>query len=723
MQQIKNSVCRACPAMCPLNVTMEDGVVTKVEGNREAPLYKGFVCPKGRALETAHNDPDRLLHHLKRMPDGSYKKISSEDLIDDIAFKLKGILEDRGPDAIAASFGNAGLENWVSTNLMIGLLSAVGSDRFYSNITIDQPGLAMAAAMHGGWAGGFTRPEACEAFLIVGGNPIISKQYLAPNPGQTSKRMVRGGCKLIVVDPRRSETARKAEIHLQSIPGEDATIIAGLMHLIIKNGDVDTAFVEENAIGFDELCKAVEAYTPDYVAHRAGVEREDLERAACILGEAKVGDCVGGVGANMSTRGTLNTYLLFAMKTLRGFYPRAGQEAAHPSVLSPRVSFKAQPGRRMPAYNFGGRQTGVRGLEQSVAGMPLSALPEEMLTPGDKQVKAYFTLGNGMTNWPDTELVKRAFESLDLLVVHDVERSTIARVATHVIAAKKQFEIPTTTQYMEKSGYFHAGYGWTEPYGAYYPALMDPPEGADVLDSWQVYYRVAQKLGLKLAAVDMFGLNPKDPPMLDMENEPTTDDLLELLSPNAVVPLSDVKKFPDGKLFDEAREIIAPRKPDCRNYFQLADPYIMEQLDLVRNESIEARRGLNEEYPWSLISVRIQNTTCAGYQPKGLLKHPYNPLSLHPEDREMLELEDGDLITIKSRNGSIVGVVGTDKDLRRGTVSMCHGFGKIPGEETDPLKDGSNVNLLISWDDDYDPHHGQPRMSALPVSITKLAEQ
>jgi len=705
--------------MCPVHVTVEDGEVKKVEGNKDAPLYQGFVCPKGRALEAAHNDPERLKHHLKRTPDGGYQRISSEDLVDDIAEKLKSILDQRGPDAVAASFGNAALENWVSTNLMIGFLTAIGSDRFYSNVTIDQPGLAMASAMHGGWAGGHMRPEDCEAYLIVGGNPIISKQFLAPNPGLTSKRMVRGGCKLVVIDPRKSETARKAAVHLQSIPGEDPTVLAGLLHLIIKSESIDTAFVAENAIGLEELTQALARYTPDYVAARAGIAQSDLQKAARMLGEAKTGECVAGVGANMSTRGTLNAYLLFAMKTVRGFYPRAGDEATHASVLNPRASFRAQPSRRMPAFNFGGRKTGIRGLEQSAAGLPLSALPEEMLRPGKNQVKAYFTLGNGITNWPDTELVKRAFESLDLLVVHDVERSAIARMATHVIATNKQFEIPTTTQYMERAGYFHAGYGWTEPYAAYTPAIVEPPADAELMESWQVYYRVAQKLGLELYGVDMFTMNPRKAPAIDMVNEPTTDDLLELFSPNAVIPLSEVKKHANGKLFDEARVIIEPRDPNCKNYFQLADPYIIEQLKLVRNESIEARRGLSDAYPWSLISVRIQNTTCAGYRPKGLLKQPYNPLSMHPGDLESLGLEDGDLVEIKSRNGAIIGVAGTDKNLRPGTVSMCHGFGKIPGETSDPRKDGSNVNLLISWDDDYDPHHGQPRMSALPVSIAK----
>ncbi len=706
--------------MCPVEVTLDGGVVTNVTGNAEAPLYEGFACPKGLALDAAHNDPDRLKHHLKRMPDGGYERISSDDLVDDIADKLSKILAERGPGAVAASFGNAGLENWVATNLMIGFLTAIGSDRFYSNVTIDQPGMAMAAAMHGAWAGGHTRPEDCEAYLIVGGNPLVSKQYLAPNPLQTTKRMARGGTKLVVFDPRRSETARRAEVHLQSIPGEDPTVIAGLAHLIINNGDVDVAFVAEHARGLAELTTALEPFTPDYVADRADIAEHDLHRAAQILGEARTGECVAGVGANMSTRGTLNSYLLSAIKTLRGFYPRAGDDAAHASVLGPRVSFRAQPSRRMPAFDFGGRTTGVRGLEQSAAGLPLSALPEEMLRPGKDQVKAYFTLGNGVSNWPDTELVKRAFESLDLLVVHDVERSAIARVATHVIATKKQFEIPTTTQYMERSGYFHPGYGWKEPYAAYYPAIMEPPADADLMDSWQVYYRVAQKLGLELRAVDMFSMNPRSAPVLDMEREPTTDELLELLSQDAVVPLAEVKKYPNGKVFDEARVTIEPPNPKFDNFFQLADPYIIDQLATVRDESIEARRGLSPEYPWSLISVRIRNTTCAGHRPKGLLTRPYNPLSLHPDDRESLGIDDGDLVTITSRHGSIVGVAGTDANLRRGTVSMCHGFGKLPGEASDPREDGPNVNLLISWDDDYDPHHGQPRMSALPVAITKV---
>lgn len=720
MEQIKQSICRSCMALCPVSVTLENGRVTKVEGDPKAPLYEGFICPKGRALEASHNDPNRLVHHLKRMPDGKYQKISSDELVDDITEKLRTILDENGPGSIAAHFGNAGVENWVALNLMRGFLGAIGSDRFYTNVTIDKPGFSMARAMHGTWAGGQTNPEHCEAYLIAGGNPIVSKQYLSPNPGQTSKRMVKNGCQLIVIDPRKSEIARKAAVHLQIIPGEDPTVLAGLLHLIIKNEAVDKPFVAENATGLEQLTEAVQPYTPDYVAARAGIAEADLKKAAQLLSDARTGDCVSGVGTNMSTRGTLNDCLMFSLKTILGFHPRAGEEATSPAVLNPAVTFKAQPNPPTPAYQFGGRKTGVRGLELSAAGMPIPALPEEMLKQGKDRVRAFFSLGNAITNWPQTELVKRAFEALDLLVVHDVELSPIARVATHVIATKKQFEIPTTSQFFETVGRGTSGYGWREPYAVFAPAITEPPADADVLDSWQIYYRVAQKLGLNLRAPGLFDANPNAGTPLDMEHEPTTEDLLEFLSKGSVVPLAEVKKFPHGKLFDQANKIIKPRNPDCDARFQLADPYIIEQLNIVRNESIETRRGLTDEFPLSLISVRIQNTTCAGYRPKGVLKKPYNPLSFHPEDLDKLEIKEDDLLEVQSRHGRIVAIAGVDKYLRPGTVSMCNGFGKNPGEPSDPRVDGANVNQLTSWDDDFDPHHGQPRMSALPVNVRKL---
>ena len=179
--------------------------------------------------------------------------------------------------------------------------------------------------------------------------------------------MIKNGTKLIVIDPRRTETARKAHVHLQCIPGEDPTIIAGLIHLIIANGWVNREFVALNTQGFDQLAQAVSRFTPDYVAARAGIAEEDLHEAARILGQAKAGDFGSGTGPSMATRGTLTAYLMLCLQTLRGFWAARGRRAVQPRVLLPRVKFKAQPRAPYPAWGFG-EKLRVRGLQQSAGG-------------------------------------------------------------------------------------------------------------------------------------------------------------------------------------------------------------------------------------------------------------------------------------------------------------------------------------------------------------------
>ena len=710
MIEVKTSTCRACTAYCPIEVTIEDGRVARVEGNYAAPLYGGFICPKGRALPAMHNDPNRLTHSLKRQPDGSYQPISSAQAVEEISAKVAQIIAAHGPRAIAGFTGGPSVEQPASAPLMIGLLRALGSPMCFSSATIDQPGMTIANALHGAWLGGRMRPETWDAFMLVGGNPIISKQYFGQNPGDQLKALIKNGTKLIVIDPRRTETARKAHVHLQCIPGEDPTIIAGLIHLIIAKGWVNREFVALNTQGFDQLARAVSHFTPDYVAARAGIREEDLHEAARILGQARTGDFGSGTGASMATRGTLTSYLMLCLQSLRGLWASAEGEAVQPRVLLRPVKFKAQPRAPYPAWGFG-EKLRVRGLQQSAAGLPTGALCEEILTPGEGQIRALFLHGGAMLSWPGQELTMRALQSLELLVIHDIELSPTARMAHYVIATKMGFEIPAISQVGEISSTLHPGYGWVEPYAAYQPALIDPPAGSDVLDAWQIYYRIAQKLGLRLKCGSV---------ALDMEHEPTTDDLYEYMCAGSAVPLSEVKKYPNGHIFDQAREFVGPRDPDCADRLDLANSTMLAELATVRTEDIAARRKTDANFPFLLIPRRMQNTTNAAYRPPNLLRKPYNPAFMNPADLEHLGIQSGGVVEIRSRHGVITGIVEADRSLRAGVVAMMHGFGRNPGEPSDPRKDGANVNQLTRMDDDYDPYTGIPRMGALPVSVAPV---
>jgi anaerobic selenocysteine-containing dehydrogenase len=649
--EVKTSTCRACSAYCPIEVSIEDGRVVKVDGNHAAPLYGGFICPKGRALTAMHSDPNRLTHCLKRQPDGSFKPIGSAQAIDEISAKLSEIITTHGPRAVAGFTGGPSVEQPAGAPLMISFLRAIRSQMSFSAATFDQPGMAIANALHGTWAGGRMRPESWDVFLLIGGNPIISKQYFGQNPGEQLKALNKNGTKLIVIDPRRTETARKAHVHLQSIPGEDPTIIAGLIHLIIANDWVNRDFVALNTQGIDQLAQAVSRFTPDYVANRAGIREEDLREAASIIGHARTGDFGSGTGPSMATRGTLTAYLMLCLQTLRGLWAPEGQEAVQPRVLLPRAKFKAQPRAPYPAWGFGAKLR-VRGLQQSVAGLPAGGLAEEILTPGEGQIRALFLHGGAMLTWPQQELTRRALESLDLLVMHDIELSPTARMAHYVIATKMGFEIPAISLVGEISSMLHPGYGWVEPYAAYQPALLEPPEGSDVLDTWQIYYRMARKLGLRLKL-------RSDQPPLDMENEPSTDDIYEYLVKGSAVPLSEIKKYPHGHIFDQAREIVGPRDPDCTARLELANAVMLDELAKVRAEEIAQRRGANRDFPFLLIPRRMQNVTNAAYRPPGVLRNPFNPVFMNPADMKSLGIGGGDLVEVRSRHGMVTAVVPT----------------------------------------------------------------
>jgi anaerobic selenocysteine-containing dehydrogenase len=705
--------------MCPILVTLDDGVVVKVEGDHEAPIYHGFICPKGRAIPQQHARPNRLLHSLKRLPDGRRVPISSEAVVEEIAARLSQILDEHGPHSVAAFMGMSALEQPAVSGMLLSFVRAIGSPMMFTNATIDQPGLSIAQALHGMWQGGRVHPDQWETLLLVGGNPIISKQHLPQNPGRQLKALTQGGARLIVIDPRRSETARRAAVHLQLIPGEDPTVLAGIIHLIFRLNGVDRQFVEQNAYGVRQLREATQDFSPDYVAARAGIDIDQLWAAARILVEARSGDSALGVGPSMATRGTLSSYLALCIQTLRGFWAREGDPVSRPRVLMPPVVSRAQPSAPRPGWGFGLR-TKARGLQQTAAGMPIGALPDLMLSKDEDRVRALFSHGGAVYSWPEQSRTIEALRALDLFVMHDLELSATSAMADYVIATKMPLEVPAFSHINEVSGLVHPGYNWTEPYAIYQPALLAPPAGSDLMESWQLYYRVAQKLGLALEYIDFLAATA--PIKLDMAREPTTDDLYELTCRGSTVPLSRVKQHPHGALFDEAHRVVLPRDPTCDAKLQLADPAMMQELLVLRREDVGTRRKTSANYPFLLIPHRMQNSTNSMPRVEGIIKTGYNPAFMHPDDMQRLSLTSGTKVELSTRHGAIIGFVKADPDLRPGVVAMTHGFGARYGIPYDPRRDGANVNQLLSWSDDYDPYHGMPRMGAVPIAVKAVED-
>lgn len=717
------SFCRNCTAYCPIMVTVENGRAVKVAGDFEAPAYDGYTCPKGRDIPAQHNYPQRPLHCLARQDNGQLAHIPSDTLLDEVASRIQDIARHHGPRSVAVFYGTGNVTNPAGSAMARAWMNALGTDLLFSAMTIDKPAANISLAMHGHWHAGARSFESCNAWMIVGANPVIAKSNGAPmnNPGQRLKEAVERGIKLIVIDPRRTETARRATHHLQARPGEDATLLAGIVHIIIAEGLYDHAFVHANADGFDALAAAVAPYTPEHVAARADIPVEQFLEAARSFGRSGRSGVICATGASFSPHNNLTFYLGLCLNTLCGGWTAEGEDAPYPNVLLPAFQPRAQPYAPFPV--FAKSSMPATGLRESAAGMPTAALPDEILQGGDKGIKALICLsGNPVLSWPDQRKTEAALKSLELLVVMDLHMTATAKLADYFVPAPHQLETAASTSRVEALKYVGAARGFTIPWAQYTPKVVERPAGSDLIEDASFFFRLGQRMGLQLTLTNTFGYrghveNPSATFPLDMAHEPSNEELVEMTCTNSRIPLDEVKKHPHGHVFENVSMKVQAREASCTARLQLADPVMIEELAQVR---CEAPLTFAPGQTHLLISRRINQVmnSVGHHVAESVDKSGYTPAYLHSDDFKPLGLAPGDVVTVRSKHGAIEVRVQTDDSLRPGVISVIHGFG---GLLEDAAKNpGRSVTQLVSMDE-ADSISGIPRMSAIPVAIEATA--
>lgn len=698
----------------------------KVAGDPESVEFEGYTCPKGRALPEQLYDPARLLHSMKRDADGQFDAIPSQTAIDEIAATLKAIIDQHGPRSVAIYQGTGSMPHPFGNAMGAAFLSAIGSPNFFSAATIDKPADLIAPALHGNWMAGAQSFASADTWLIVGANPVIAKSAGAPNnnPGMRLKEAVGRGMKLIVIDPRRTETAKRAHIHLQARPGEDAAILACFINIILRENLYDQEFVAANARGIETLRSAVADFTPGIVAAQAGIEVADLLSAARIFGSARSGGVQCATGPSFSMHSNLSFYLAMCLITLCGRWAREGEIALHPNVLLPAFEPKAQPYPPFPV--FGDIKLRVHGMRQNASGMPTAALADEILLEGEGQIKALICLGsNPMSAWPDQRKTEAALRSLDLLVSLDITMCATARLAHYVIPPPLPLELPGITYFPESTKYYGPHRGYHMPWAQYSEAVIAPPSSADLIQEYAFFFRIAKKMGLQLELAMHHGHGPhlESPTLhwpLDMDDEPSLDEIFVEVTRNSRVPLDEVKRHPHGHKFD-IKIPIAGRDEDCDAFLELGDPMMMAELGTLLSE-VGATDRSEEEFPYRLISRRTNNFMNSAGIDRSVLHRgkQYNPAHVHSQDMSELGLKAGDIVEVRSRHGMVLGVVEADDTLRPGVIAMSHGFGTLDlKHERSPHGGGSNLNQIIHVGE-HDPISGIPRMSAIAVSLEKL---
>jgi anaerobic selenocysteine-containing dehydrogenase len=550
--------------------------------------------------------------------------------------------------------------------------------------------------------------------MLVGINPFVNGLGGLPlgHPGRWLGESLTSGMDLIVIDPRRSDIAKRATIFLQPRPGHDIPILASMLRVILAEGLHDRAFVASDVRNVDALRRVVSAFDPTEVGAAAGLEARDLILAARTFAAAGRGFVVAGTGPHMAGHGTLLEYLALCLDTVCGHWLREGEIVRNAAVLGALSGPKAQAAERSASHGFGERAR-VRNLGMTVAGMPSATLAEEILLEGDGQVRALISCGgNPLMAFPDERQTADALRRLDLLVQVDPWMSQTASFADYVIAPKMTLEMIGTTAKAESSTQSYAtGYGFQDAYAQLSEAVVQPPPGSDVIEDWELFYGLAQRMRLQL------NIAPVEGPAiaLDMSRPPEPAELVATLYTGSRVPLDEVAKHPHGGFFPSGRPlVVGPKDPGWTSRLDVGNPEML--TDLAR--AAEPSPDDDATYPFRLLNRRMMHVVNSSYNERALTGHrSYNPAYLHPDDLAALGLRPGDAAFIRSAHSEVGVIVEADGGLRPGTVSISFGFGHASGGSVQDF--GSNVARLLSTLDLPDPYSGQPRMSNVPVQILR----
>jgi anaerobic selenocysteine-containing dehydrogenase len=703
-KQTHKTFCRFCHANCAMLVDVEDGKVIAVRGDPDDPVYGGYTCIKGRQLADSHNAAHRLTMSLVRR-EGAFQPTPMADALAHVGDGLRRIIDDHGPHAVAIFMGSGGYQNSAAMAASLSLAQAIGTRNFYTSVTLDQPAKVFTTARYGKWMGGTNSFSTADVCFLVGNNPMVS-HYSPPggvppfSPSRRIRDRQREGIKLIVADPRESDVGALADIYLPVKPGEDPALLAGMLHVIVEEGLYDRNFVAAHVDGFDDLKQVLTRFTPAAAAARAGVEVDQLVAAARMFGKASKGCAVTGTGPEMAGNGTLTEYLITCLNTLCARFKQEGDKASIPGVFTPQAPRRAQVGPPVPMFGAEGMaKSRFRGLGQLGIEMPCNVLADEILTPGEGQVRALISVGgNPEVGFPNQLKMRRALDDLDLFVQVDPWMSASAKRADVVLAPSQCLEREDITNLSE---WWH-----DTPYARYTEAVAEAP--GDVIDEYEMMWRLAKHLGVTMTLAG----GP-----LPMDVCPPKEVFLDLATAGCLVPPSQVRKdSKDGSavIYDDLHPIVAPADETQTFRFNLAAGAMPDEL-----AAYAEKESALSAYEFRLISRRSKTRFNSIGHPLEKLreKTTTNPAYIHPDDLAALALSDGDIVEITSPHATIHGVARASDKVRRGIVSMAHAYGDSEAGKHNVREMGGSTNRLTSDEVDFDPITGQALQSAIPVRL------
>ena len=726
--ETKYTFCRICESLCGLEVEVEKGAVRAIRPDGEHVTTRGFACPKGLYQHELYASPDRLERPRRRGEQG-WADVGWDAALGEIGARVRRIVEESGPDAVAMYVGTAAGFGVLHPIFAQGFMTGLGSKNMYASATQDCANkFAVAHRMYGF---PFTLPfpdvARTRCLIIVGANPMVSKwSFLqVPNPRRQINDIKARGGRVIVVDPRRTETAKAAGEHVFIRPGTDLAFYLAFLHELIASGGVDEDLVTRHTSGFEEIRALCESFPAERAASITGIDAETLRSLVHAYRVSDGAALYCSTGVNMSRDGTLAYWIQEVINAVSGNLDRAGG-----SLVAKGVIDFARFGRKHNLLVKDDRSR-IGGFAKTNDAFPGGILADEILTPGRGQIRALFvTGGNPLMTMADADKLKQAFASLDLLVSLDIQPSETAQAGHFMLPCTSPLERP------DLPFIFPLMLGLqTRPYLQATDAVVDPP--GEARDEATIYLDLAAACGRPLFGSRMFQgimrslatLNrlrlPRDATYAALPQRGLLGLLLKicgqpgfkrlLAQPHGWLrPDHEPGSFLGQRVYtDDGRVALAPSDLLTRARDLIAGGELDPVAELVRQPG--RYRMITRR------SVTTHNSWTHNYAPFLRGDNDRNYLYMHSRDMAREGFAELDSIDIASSTGRICLQVRPLDDLMPGVVAVPHGWGhQDSGLSIARQAGGANVNVLhASGPAHVDDISGMSTLTGVPVRLVR----
>jgi anaerobic selenocysteine-containing dehydrogenase len=702
-----HGACNLCEAICGLRFTVEDDQITAINGDPDDPLSRGHICPKAIALGDLQTDPARLRRPVRRTDEG-WAQISWNDAYDLVVRRLLETRERHGPDAVAVYLGNPSVHNYGILTHGRHFLGQLRTRNRFSATSVDQ--LPHQLVAHWLYGHQLLIPipdiDRTSYFLVFGANPLASNGSLMTVP-DVRRRLgdlrARGG-KLVVFDPRRTETAAIADEHHFVRPGTDAALLLAMLHCVL---DDPSATPTPGVDGLDEVRAAVAGFTPERAAEVTGVDAGVIRRIAAEFAAADGAACYGRIGVSIQRFGALAQWAIQLLNLATGNIDRPGG-ALFTSPAVDLVGGGVSASRRLPRGSGTPRpaakglvgpghydkwRSRVRGLPEFAGELPVAALAEEILTPGDGQVRALVTVaGNPVLSTPNGAQLDRALAGLDFMVAVDFYVNETTRHADVILP-------PTTA--LEHDHYDLVFHALAVRNTARYSGPVLPKPGGARHD-WEIFTELARRYRRRSGAARRWRADLRRELMMRLR--PHQLIALGLRTGPYRLRLRTLRRRPSGVDLGPLRPSLpaALHTPDRRVH--AAPPPLLAALRDSTGELLSAPvdgelRLIGRRH------LRSNNSWMHGF-PRLTKGRPRHHLLMHPDDLAARGLRDGERVRVGSRVGQVEVEVAATADIMPGVVSLPHGWSH------------TRVNDLT--DDAFlDPLSGNAALNGVPVTVER----